>query len=86
MTNDDSEVVKSASSRAGVSVFSVRTVDKMYTNIAFFLSPSSACSQTDTDQFHNAKWILRALTSGSKQALREFILTASLVETSAVIL
>ena len=47
---------------------------------------SSSCSQSDTDQLYNTQYILRALASGSKQALSQVISVASLVERSAVIL
>ena len=49
-------------------------------------SPSSACPQTDSDQLYNTQQILRALTSGWKQALSQVITLASSHETSAVIL
>ena len=54
------------------------------TLFSFFYS--SARSWSDTDQLHNTQQTPRALTSGSKQALSQVISTASLVETSAVIL
>ena len=63
---DDGELLNSASSPAGVFVFSVSTVDRKYTTLTLtsvhnivpflFFSSSSACPQTDTAQLYNTQF------------------------------